>query len=220
MELSKKQIKTFSKIYAKNKWKKQEFNLFSIRNLKNLRKDVFNDLSGFWMNGKGYIFQSTTDPSKWCIEKKGPGNGALFLKAGFHPESLCIDLHNKRIKRAFCSRAKKRYSDGKWAGCNPQKILRDSNADFNIKREKQYVGHFGANMHHANKWRILKNIGRYGEGCRVVVNWKEMDFILDESEKTGMYKNNPKVTLFSEAIFELGQYKEIDDIYKSFDEWK
>jgi hypothetical protein len=220
MQLYKYQIESIKNIYKKNNWEIQEFNLFNIRALENLRKDVFNDLSGFWTNEVGYLFQSTTDPGKKCINKKGPGNGALFLKSGFHPESLCIDLHNRRIKSAFCSRPTRRYSDGKWAGCKPQTIIRDSDADFDIKdNEKEYIGHFGANMHHASRW-ILKKIGLYGEGCRVLLIWDEMEFMLKAAKMTDMYRKTSKVTLFSEALFELGKYNEINNIYRGFEQWK
>lgn len=204
--------------YTLSGWEQQDFNLFNIRNLNNLRKDVFNDLSGFFTENEIHVFQSTTDPGKKCIQDGGPGRGALFLKEGFHKKTLCIDIHNKRVGQAFCHRPKLRYLDGQFAGCNLQGIYRDYDRDFNIKNNPKvlYDGR-GANVHPAHKYKILRKIGNYSAGCRVYLIWKEFQFALSEAKKTDMYLKNPAVTLFSESMFNLDQDIDfINDIYQEF----
>ena len=218
MRLKTQQLIDLKKYYHNNGWKIDDFNMSNIRNMNNLRKDVFNDLQIFFINSEGYAVQNTTDPGKRCIENKGPGNGALFLKEGFHENSLCLDLHNQRVKEAFCSRPGKRYSDGKFAGCEPQIIIRIIyDEEWNIISQKEYTGFFGANVHNAHNTLIVKNIGRYGEGCRVVLRNKDFKFMKSTAKKTDMFLKNPNVTLFSESIFNLDQeIGFINDIYRDF----
>jgi len=216
MQLEKKYHDKIIDFYKKNDWKIDDFNLINFRNLYNLRNDCFNDLSGYFTEDGTFVHQSTTDPGKRTIDKKGPGHGALFLAEGFHENGLCIDIHNKRIGKAFCFRPEKRYLDEKWAGCKPHAIIRDKEADYDIENNKISYDGVGDNVHPASKYVILDKIGLYGAGCRVYLVWSEFQHALKRAMITDMYLKNSNVTLFSESLFHIDNYDFAMDIYKEF----
>jgi len=214
MKLKQHHIKMLLSTFEERGYEIQEFNNVGLLNMADVEKDIFNDITLWFTETEGEMYQSTLNPAKQSFLKGGlAGIGAPVLTRKQHKFMDCIDLHGKRKIESFCNRRFIRVSDGRNANCQPQEVQRDTNRDFSLDAEILQTGYFGMNIHPASTLREVLHIGAYGEGCWVTRNYKNHLRHIAAAKSTDMYLKNPAVTLFHRTGFD---HTELIGLYKDF----
>lgn len=162
-------------------------NIFGVRDVTNVKKDVFNDYIGVAIDNKVHLFKGTCDPSVYWTKKGGAGakkNGVAHICLGYYKNVYMVGLH--KGYEAMVQRG------------SSIKIWRDSNNNFR-KDDSDIIekGYFGVNIHRASAYHVLENIGKYSAGCQVIQDPKDFEKFLNIVKGSEKYSKKGKRAKFS-----------------------
>ena len=187
--INKKKLEYIKNLYFKHGIPLKSINLFGIRNEEKQKKDIWNDIIGFFTEDKIYFYKGTTDPGYYWTLNPSLKQGTAHLCLGYHNKIWKISKHRGKYT-ALCNRWK----------CNKTRIWRDINKDtkFDKNIEKFYKGHFGINLHRASALYLLNKIGKFSAGCQVLQDSKNFNFLISKCIES-------KQKYFSYFLFDKSQ---------------
>lgn len=163
------------RLYQKHgyKWftRAYDLNLIFIRHSEtNQSKDAFDDTAMIaWVDDQGhkrvFAMPLTIDPGLYCLLNPGNPNGAPIICPGQYLGSHKLGLH--KGAKALVQ-------------VKPVMVYRDQNRDaiMDTASARTQIGVYGLNFHKAHPTGLVKTIGRYSEGCQVVRNPRDHDYVL------------------------------------------
>lgn len=195
---NKKSIVAFLKLAQLNGYKifdrPYELNIVGVRSGSTIPNKFDDKIAVFYKNDKGTwegkIFNATTDPGTYWLNKPMEPKGTAILKQGQYINSHQIGLHRGKYE-ALVQR-------------NPVVVMRDydRNAILDFNNGKDDKGLFGINIHRANATGTTTIIDKYSAGCQVFENAEEFGQFLEMARKhKDLYGNNFTYTLIDERAY-------------------
>lgn len=148
------------------------FQLIGIRSKEDM-PDAFDDLFILVKNNDLYYFSGTTNPGVYWLQNffNPSFGGTAVLVPGQYLNSWRPGLH---------------HGTAAFIQSKPVMIYRDSDKDNKSERaDKMSQIASSINIHRANSSAISTIIGKWSAGCQVFNNYKNLDFVLSEFNKTG-----------------------------------
>lgn len=168
---------------------KYNLNLFGIRN-ENRKPYKFDDKIGIYFKDDLdrkhiYLFNATTDPSKYWLKKPMNNSGTAILIEGQHLSAFKLGYHKGEYEALVQNKN--------------LTVYRDENKDKKLNFKSPETGQFGINMHRAMKNKIISFIGKFSAGCQVLQSPFDFIFLLSIVRKSvDLYGNSISYTLFLE----------------------
>jgi hypothetical protein len=147
-------------------FKGKDYNLtiggYRSNQLNTVVSDMFDDVM-WWLyplNGtfELHLFEATTDPGKYFLEKPMNKYGTAILKEGFYKHLWGVGKHRGDYE-AYCQ-------------INPATYWRDADRDDVMETQNLSKGVIGANCHHSYGEPNL--VGNRSAGCQVI--WRRKDW--------------------------------------------
>lgn len=175
----------------------QSLNVFGIRNEDDIKKDVFNDVIGAWVDGKLKVYKGTTDPGIYWADNNNRRKHGYDEMGAAH---LCLGQH----KLAYQIGTHRGYKAlAQWG--NKVTIWRDVNSNW-IKdsADPLQTGFFGINIHAGSGPKIDLD----SAGCQVVLGWNMFNSFLHHVESSQKLQKSP-ASRFHYTLFEKAQFPDL-----------
>jgi len=184
----------------------EDVNIFGLRDVAEMSKDVFNDWIGIAIGGKVHMFRGTCDPSVYWTKVGGANSakdGVAHICLGFYERVYMVGVHARKNKN-FAHQALLQIG-------NKIKIWRDGNNNFKKDNyDRTQEGYFGVNIHRASVNHIDK-IGRYSAGCQVIQNKGDFEKFMSIITGSKSFKTSKRYRF----NYNLMNVKEIPERYLS-----
>lgn len=132
-------------------------------------------LTVFYRSNDQWIFNTfpaTTDPGLYFLgDEMGSDLGTAILKEGQYRSAFKLGKHRGRYKALVQRREVTVLRD----------FDRDQELDFDTGREE--TGHFGINIHRANRDRASIQVDNWSAGCQVVCDPLQFNYFINVCEK-------------------------------------
>jgi hypothetical protein len=133
-------------------------------------------LTVFYRSHEQWVFNAfpvTTDPGLYFLgdEQMGTDRGTAILKPGQYRGAYELGKHQGRYKALVQA--------------GPVTVLRDfdRDAELDFRSDHTETGHFGINIHRANRDRASIQVENWSAGCQVVADPLQFNYFLRVCEK-------------------------------------
>lgn len=132
-------------------------------------------LTVFYRSNEQWIFNTfpaTTDPGLYFLgDEMGSDEGTAILKEGQYRSAYKIGTHRDRYRALVQAK--------------PVTVIRDFDRDreLDYSSGREETGHFGINIHRANRDRASIQVDNWSAGCQVVCDPLQFNYFLDICEK-------------------------------------
>lgn len=161
------QLRQLSKKYKQNGGDRPgELNLFGVRNTRDLRSNLFNDMIiAVWVDEATHqsrilICDATTDPGVYYRNNPANVEGTAILPEGFYPDLWKLGMHKGKYDALVQNTAIRVWRDNN----------KDANIDVKVMSKKPDM--FGINLHRANESSKSTIVDKWSAGCQVVADPK------------------------------------------------
>jgi hypothetical protein len=143
------------------------------------------------------VFKCTTDPGTYWLRNPMNVQGTAILNPGQYVNVYQLGLHRGKYKALVQTGGKVSVT---------RDYDRDAVLDFNNGRV--VVGHYGINIHRANKVGTTYTVDKYSAGCQVFKNASDFDFFIKLCElHRSVHGNRFTYTLVDERMEERKSLK-------------